>query len=176
MLRATVNWQLPVWVTMLVELGVERPLFVQVMRQRRLPVRPILTADTTVTLDGNILGKPEMLAKLGYYPLVESEKPEGDYRATYALVDGSVVQSWEAYTPAPVVHTWSKYKIMQTVIALGKLGDFNAAMTDEVRALWDSATNIRSDDAWFAAAKPGLVAALGITEAQADEMLEGCKI
>jgi len=30
----------------------------QVMRQRRLPVRPILTADTTVTLDGNILGKP----------------------------------------------------------------------------------------------------------------------
>jgi septum formation protein len=31
---------------------------VQVMRQRRLPIRPILTADTTVTLDGNILGKP----------------------------------------------------------------------------------------------------------------------
>lgn len=31
---------------------------VQVMRQRKLPSRPILTADTTVTLDGNILGKP----------------------------------------------------------------------------------------------------------------------
>jgi septum formation protein len=30
----------------------------QVMRQRKLPSRPILTADTTVTLDGNILGKP----------------------------------------------------------------------------------------------------------------------
>jgi septum formation protein len=30
----------------------------KVMRQRRLPPRPILTADTTVTLDGHILGKP----------------------------------------------------------------------------------------------------------------------
>ena len=31
---------------------------VKVMRERRLPARPILTADTTVTLDGHILGKP----------------------------------------------------------------------------------------------------------------------
>lgn len=30
----------------------------RVMRQRRLPSRPVLTADTTVTLDGHILGKP----------------------------------------------------------------------------------------------------------------------
>lgn len=30
----------------------------KVMRERRLPVRPVLTADTTVTLDGHILGKP----------------------------------------------------------------------------------------------------------------------
>lgn len=30
----------------------------KVMRQRRLTPRPILTADTTVTLDGHILGKP----------------------------------------------------------------------------------------------------------------------
>jgi septum formation protein len=29
------------------------------MRDRKLPDRPILTADTTVTLDGHILGKPE---------------------------------------------------------------------------------------------------------------------
>jgi septum formation protein len=31
---------------------------IKVMRQRRLTPRPILTADTTVTLDGHILGKP----------------------------------------------------------------------------------------------------------------------
>ena len=30
----------------------------QVMRERRLPLRPILTADTTVTMDGDVLGKP----------------------------------------------------------------------------------------------------------------------
>jgi septum formation protein len=30
----------------------------KVMRERRLPQRPILTADTTVTMDGEVLGKP----------------------------------------------------------------------------------------------------------------------
>jgi septum formation protein len=30
----------------------------KVMRERRLPPRPVLTADTTVTMDGDILGKP----------------------------------------------------------------------------------------------------------------------
>lgn len=30
----------------------------KVMRERRLPPRPILTADTTVTMDGDVLGKP----------------------------------------------------------------------------------------------------------------------
>lgn len=30
----------------------------KVMRERRLPTRPILTADTTVTIDGDVLGKP----------------------------------------------------------------------------------------------------------------------
>ena len=127
---------------------------------------------------GNLWAHPALLANLGYLPLTMSNCPDdgNTYRAKYAVEDGKIVQSWEAYTPAPVVHTWSKYKIIQTVIALGKLGDFNGAMTDEVRALWDSSTNIRSDDTWFAAAKPGLVAALGVTEAQADEMLEGCKI
>ncbi|MFL6716501.1 MAG: Maf family protein [Burkholderiaceae bacterium] len=33
------------------------------MLSRRLPVRPVLTADTTVTLDGRILGKPASVAE-----------------------------------------------------------------------------------------------------------------
>jgi septum formation protein len=44
----------------------------KVMRERRLPTRPILTADTTVTIDGEVLGKPvdrddavRMLKRLG---------------------------------------------------------------------------------------------------------------
>lgn len=35
----------------------------QVMLWRRLPIRPILSADTTVTLDGRILGKPADMAE-----------------------------------------------------------------------------------------------------------------
>lgn len=44
------------YVQRIVKLKAETAL--KVMRQRRLPVRPVLTADTTVTLDGHILGKP----------------------------------------------------------------------------------------------------------------------
>lgn len=35
----------------------------QIMLWRRLPVRPVLTADTTVTIDGRILGKPADMAE-----------------------------------------------------------------------------------------------------------------
>lgn len=35
----------------------------QVMLWRRLPIRPILSADTTVTVDGSILGKPADMAE-----------------------------------------------------------------------------------------------------------------
>jgi len=45
-----------VYVQRVVRLKAETAL--KMMRHRRLPVRPILTADTTVTLDGHILGKP----------------------------------------------------------------------------------------------------------------------
>lgn len=45
-----------VYVQRIVKLKAETSL--KVMKQRRLPQRPILTADTTVTLDGHILGKP----------------------------------------------------------------------------------------------------------------------
>ena len=58
-----------VYVQRVVKLKAESAL--RVMRQRRLTPRPILTADTTVALDGQILGKPvdkadarRMLARL----------------------------------------------------------------------------------------------------------------
>jgi septum formation protein len=35
---------------------------IKIMRSRKLPLRPILTADTTVALNGDILGKPEHAA------------------------------------------------------------------------------------------------------------------
>jgi septum formation protein len=35
---------------------------IKIMRSRKLPLRPILTADTTVALNGDILGKPENAA------------------------------------------------------------------------------------------------------------------
>ena len=64
------------------------------------------------------------------------------------------------------------YAVRKEIIMFAKfIDDYHIDLTIPY-----SATNIHSDDTWFATAKPGLVTALGITEAQADEMLEGCKV
>jgi len=47
-----------------VRVALEKGAFAwQVLQQRRQPLRPVLTADTTVTIDGDILGKPADLAE-----------------------------------------------------------------------------------------------------------------
>ncbi|WP_305820924.1 Maf family protein [Massilia brevitalea] len=47
-----------------VRVALEKGAFAwQVLQQRRQPLRPVLTADTTVTIDGDILGKPGDLAE-----------------------------------------------------------------------------------------------------------------
>lgn len=37
----------------------------------------------------------------GYYPVRFTERPEGDYKAIYELIDGEIVQGWEEFTPEP---------------------------------------------------------------------------
>ena len=47
-----------------VRVALEKGAFAwKVLQQRRQPLRPVLTADTTVTIDGAILGKPADLAE-----------------------------------------------------------------------------------------------------------------
>lgn len=47
-----------------VRVALEKGAFAwKVLQQRRQPLRPVLTADTTVTIDGDILGKPADLAE-----------------------------------------------------------------------------------------------------------------
>lgn len=40
-------------------------------------------------------------AEDGYYPVRFTERPEGDYKAIYELIDGEIVQGWEEFTPEP---------------------------------------------------------------------------
>lgn len=40
-------------------------------------------------------------AKDGYYPVKYTDKPEGDYEASWELINGEIVQVWVPYTPEP---------------------------------------------------------------------------
>lgn len=44
---------------------------------------------------------PDAAAACGYYPLQESEKPEGEYRAIYSMGEGKILQEWEEIEPDP---------------------------------------------------------------------------
>lgn len=37
----------------------------------------------------------------GYYPVVYTDKPEGDYTQSWELQNGDIVQVWTPYTPEP---------------------------------------------------------------------------
>lgn len=65
---------------------------------------------------GNVKGKPELLAKLGFVPVLSSKLPEegGPYRKKYEAFSNYIRQSWEEYVPEPepvIVRQLSKIKI-----------------------------------------------------------------
>jgi len=134
------------------------------------------TAVVDGALIGNVASKPEILAHMGFWPLIETERPEGDYRAVYAFDGAHIVRGWEAYTPPETVRTYSKYKITSALISIGKWEAFVAALTAEQRALWDAATVLRTDDPLFVGAIGGVVDALGLDGAMFEEILEGCEL
>ena len=37
----------------------------------------------------------------GFYPVRYTDKPEGDYKSAWELINGEIVQTWTPYTPQP---------------------------------------------------------------------------
>ena len=151
--------------------------YAKILGKYAINTNPPDTAVIDMRPTGNIRDNPELLTKLGFYPLVKTEGPdEGDYRAVYTLTDGQVVQSWEAYTPAPAVHRYSKLKVVQALIGMDKLDTFYAALDTNARAMWDACSLLDSSDPFFQSLSGGMITALGITEAQFQGIMEGCEI
>ena len=125
---------------------------------------------------GNLWAHPALLANLGYLPLTMSNCPDdgNTYRAKYAVEDGKIVQSWEAYTPEATVTSYSTCKIVTWLVENGLRAAFFSALTDDQKAIFDAATVLDSDSELFTAAIAGVQTALGLTDEQVATMLEAC--
>ena len=44
---------------------------------------------------------PDAAAAAGYYPMMYTDKPDGDYAPLWELQNGQIVQVWTEYTPQP---------------------------------------------------------------------------
>ena len=102
---------------------------------------------------GNIRGKPELLAKLGFVPVLSEKLPEegGPYRKKYVAFPDYIRQDWEAYVPEPepvIVRQLSKIKIRKWLTAKG-LGDaFKTILEtapDELQD-WNDAVTLDDND------------------------------
>ncbi len=151
-------------------------MYARLINQYEIETAIPRTAVVDGALVGNVASKPEILARMGFWPMIETERPEGDYRAVYTFDGAHIVEGWEAYEPAPVVRTYSKYKVVSALISLGKWAAFDAALTPEQRALWDAASVLRTDDPLFTGAVGAVVDMLGLDGALLDELLAGCEL
>ena len=65
----------------------------------------------------------------GFYPVVYTDKPEGDYRSSWALqeVEGvmQIVQTWTEYTPEPEPPVPDIYKMQADIDYLLMMGDYD---------------------------------------------------
>ena len=100
---------------------------------------------------GNIKGKPELLAKLGFVPVLSSKLPEegGPYRKKYEAFPDYIRQSWEEYVPEPepvIVRQLSKIKIRKWLEARGLGEAFKTILASDPDALQDWNDAITLDD------------------------------
>lgn len=143
----------------------------------RLPNGRIVTGDLTAF--------PEVLAGLGYLLLVETPQPEepapagSHYEARYAEIDGTVATTWVAVAdPAPAPRTFSKLKVLEAAAAAGVADKLLALLASDplLQARWNAATNLREDNAAFAAGLEAAAAATGLSAEAIAAALDGCVV
>lgn len=71
---------------------------------------------------------PDRAAEDEYYPLIPSEKPDGNYLPTYTLSDNGIVQGWEQITtPVSVQIDELKQQLAETDYKVIKCAEYQAA-------------------------------------------------
>ena len=133
---------------------------------------------------GNIQQNKDMQAAIGRYPIGYGwpDKPEGDYRAKYDLVDGVIQRTWEAYVPEPEVWNLSKFQIRVKLRELGIEPAFEALLDtpdgdgNTARALWNDSDSLLTNHPMFLAMKPALMNMTGTDETSFTELLSACRI
>lgn len=125
----------------------------------------------------DILFADEAEANLnGFYALVETPKPEGDYTANYALVGNKIVQSWEVSPPQPRREfSFTKLQARRAFRSLGVEAQwdmFTSALTGEMLKDFDDANELRTDDPDVVQMMDVFLGMAGLTEEQAYNALK----
>jgi len=136
------------------------------------------TAVVDGALIGNVASKPEILNQLGFWPLVETERPKGDYRAVYAFDGAHIVRGWEE-SPPPLVRVYqlSKIAIRKWMEARG-LGETFAGILSANPGTaqdWADAVTLDDDDPAVLAMMAHMVGAGLLTEDDVADLKVSCR-
>lgn len=92
----------------------------QIMLQRRLPIRPVLAADTTVTIDGKILGKPADLTEaIGMLSLLSGRT----HQVLTSIAVRHLDETWQATQRSDVTFGKIPDKLIRSYCALPEAYD-----------------------------------------------------
>ena len=121
--------------------------YAKFLRSDLVSISPLNTALVDGRWVGNVQADPEAMRKLGWKPLVEAPRPIGHYRAVYVEGKAEITQSWEAYTPEPVIVNIPKLRLLRLLRAAGTEAKFMTALdTLHYLADWDVLPFVSSDD------------------------------
>ena len=132
---------------------------------------------------GDLTTRPELLAPLNFFPLIESEEPEAQegchVEKRYAPGENQVIQTWvQVQDPTPPPTQYSKLKIILAAQSEG-IGEAFVGLlqaNETLKLIWD-ASNVIEDNELFDQYLPDIATALGKTEEEIRSFLdENCVV
>ena len=148
------------------------------MTYAKLPQGETLSAIASFTTTDEHTAEADLLER-GFLPFTATEPPgdpEAGHRwaARYRKAESAVIQEWaqEAYTPPP--RTFKRSYLAQWIRANGKWAALQALLqsSEEIAFFWDYSTEFDEDHEDWPEALAAVKTALGLTDAEAEEMLE----
>ena len=127
---------------------------------------------------GDLTTRPELLAPLNFFPLIESEEPEAQdgchVEKRYAPGNNQVIQTWiQVQDPLPPPKSYSKLKILMAAQQEGfvetLIGFLESSQT--IKYIWDASNTIENNEL-FKQYLPEIASTLGKTEQEVVDFLD----
>lgn len=99
---------------------------------------------------GNLRNNETLQVMLGYKPVFEEERPDGNYIRVYSETIDSIICNWEMQEEPPKsdIFEISKYRLLLAIDSIGMLDVFFEFLQQDLRTklLWDAAVTLNSND------------------------------